>query len=235
MDLIQVTRRFEINVLTPDTDFRTVSTFAIKHRVPAVVIAPEFAPMVLTDRSAKNGQYQVIAAIDFPDGKNFCLAKFNTMNVMSLEVDGMDLLLTRGKTEIESRNEAKAIREFLRGSVNPTLDIRYVYGYYTRKWPEVENLIKATEAYPPNSIRLDQHLELPNIDVDDHVEAVKKIKEHTPKPIKVSGNVDLETIERLVEIDNRIKFDVTIKQAMSIIKQLEANNNAEDEVEAKQD
>jgi hypothetical protein len=228
MESLQITRSLEINMLTPDTDFRAISNFAIKHRVPALVIAPEFAPMVLTDRSAKSGQYQIIAAIDFPDGKNFCLDKFNTLDVMSLEVDGMDILLTRGKTEIEARNEVKALTEFLKGSVNPTLNIRYVYGYYTREWPEIENLLKATEAHPPHAIRLDQHLELPNVDLERHVGAVKKLKEKTPKPIKVSGNVDLATIEGLLKIDNRIKFDVTIKQATSILTQLQQRNQKED-------
>jgi len=221
MEQLQITRSFEINVLAPDTDFRAVSNFAIKNRVPAVVIAPEFAPMVLTDRSAKGGQYQIIAAIDFPDGKNFCLDKFNSLNVMSLEVDGMDILLTRGKTEIEARNEVKALREFLQGSVNPTMDIRYVYGYYTREWPEIENLLKATEAHPPHAIRIDQHLELPNVGLERHIEAVNKLKTKTPKPLKVSGNVDLATIEAMLKIDSRLKFDVTIKQATSILNQLQ--------------
>ncbi len=221
----QITSRLEINMLAANSDFRTVSDFAIKNRCPAIVIAPEFAPMMLTDRSAKNGQFQIIAAIDFPDGRNFCLDKFKNLNVMSLEVDGMDILFTRNKTEIESSNEIKALIEFVRGSLNPIANIRFVLGYYTKEWPDVEKLLKALEKHPPDMIRLDQHLELPNVDIETHTEALEKIRAITPKPLKISGNIDLAIIEHLIEIDRRVKFDVSLQQAKHIVNQLKQREN----------
>jgi len=219
MDLLPITSKLEINMLTPHADFRVVSDFAIKHRCAAIVIAPEFAPMMLVDRSAKNGQYKLIAAIDFPDGKNFCYDKFKTLNVLSLEVDGMDILLTKNRTEVESKNEAKSLIEFLRGSINPTLNIRYVLGCYCNKWDDIEKFLGAAKAHPPDAIRIDQHLELPNITVENHIQTLTKLRKKTPKTVKISGNLDLDAIEKLVSIDKNLRFDVSANQAIAIVNQ----------------
>lgn len=217
-------------MLTPHTDVRAVSDFAIRHRCPAIVIAPEFAPMMLTDRSAKNGQYKLIAAIDFPNGKNFCYDKFKTLDIMSLEVDGMDILLTKGRTEVESKNEAKALGEFLRGSINPTLDIRYVLGCYCNQWSDVEKFLKAAKVHTPNAIRIDQHLELPNIEFKNHKRAISKIRQFTSRPLKISGNIDLTTIERLIDVDRNLRFDVSISQAIAIINQTKQRAEAKNAI-----
>jgi hypothetical protein len=210
----------EINMLEPQADFRVISDFAIKNRCAAIVISPEFAPMMLSDRSAKNGQYKIIAAIDFPDGKRFCYDKFNTLNVLSLEVDGMDILFTRNKTEVESRNEAKTLNEFLRGSINPNLDIRYVLGCYCNKWDNVVKFLNALKAHPPQAVRIDQHLDLPNINADSHLQMVSKLREHTPKTLKISGNLDLSAVEKILAVDKNVRFDVSIAQAIAITKQV---------------
>jgi hypothetical protein len=217
--------RLEINVLTPDIDIAAVSTFAIKHRCPAIVITPEFAPAVLTDRAAKNGQYNIINAVDFPDGKSFCFDKFRDLqDVMTLEVDGMDILLTSNKTHVETKNEVKSLVEFLRQAVNPTWDLRYVLGYFTRSTEEIDNMLDAAKVYAPSLIRIDQHLEIPNVGVEQHIKAIKNLRPKTPKHMKVSGNVDLTTIEELLKIDTRLRFDVTMKQALHIANQIAQRN-----------
>jgi hypothetical protein len=213
-------------MLEPSADFRAVSDFAIKNRCPAVVVAPEFAPMMLVDKSAKGGQFRLIAAIDFPEGKNFCLDKFKTLDIMSLEVDGMDILMTKGRTEIEASNEAKTLVEFIRGSVNPVSDIRFTLGYYTKEWPEVENLLKAAKANPPDAIRVDQHLLLPNVNAKTHTQSIKRLRTLTPKPLKISGNIDLPMMEHLLRIDQKLKFDVSIQQAMHIVNQIKQREAA---------
>jgi hypothetical protein len=222
----QLTSKLEINMLTPTTDPRAVSDFAVKNRCPAVVVAPEFAPMMLVDKSAKGGQFKLIAAIDFPDGKDFCLDKFKNLDVMSLEVDGMDIMMTKGRTEIEASNEAKTLVEFIRGSINPVSDIRFVLGYYTKEWPEIENLLKAAKAHPPDMIRVDQHVSLPNANAETHAGAIEKLRALTPKPLKISGNIDLAVMEHLLEIDGRLKFDVSIQQAMHIVNQIKQREAA---------
>jgi len=218
--MYQITSRLEINALTPNTDFRAVSTFAIQNRCPAIVIAPEFAPIMLTDRSVKNGQFHLIAAIDFPDGKNFCLDKFKHLDVMSLAVDGMDILFTGKKTEIESSNEAKTLIQFIRTSINPMSSIRFALGCYTKEWSAIESLLKATDRHPPDMIRIDQHLELPNVDLEKHTQTIKKLRALTPKPLKISGNIDLAMIEQLLKVDQKLKFDVSLQQAKHIVNQL---------------
>jgi hypothetical protein len=219
MNLLQITTKLELNMLVPHADARTISDFAIKNRCPAIVISPEFAPMMLTDRSAKNGQYKLIAAIDFPEGRNFCYDKFNQLDVMSLEVEGMDIILTKGRTDVESKNEAKSLQQFLKGSINPILDTRYVLGCYCNPWEDVEKFLNAAKEYPPDAIRIDQHLDLPNIGLKHHLQTIAKLRKFTPKPLKISGNLDLQTIEKLLAADKNLRFDVSISQAIGILNQ----------------
>jgi hypothetical protein len=219
--MFNITSHLEINMLKPDVDHNAVTNFAVKYRCPAVVIAPEFTPMMLTDRSTKGGQFKLIAAIDFPDGKNFATDKLKTINPMTLRVEGIDILLTSKKTQIETSNEVKAIGELMR-RVNPLIELRYVFGYYTRTKEEIDNFTKSCDKYPPHMIRIDQHLVIPNVGAKEHAIAIERIRSMTARPLKVSGNIDATMIDELLKIDNRLVFDVTLQQALHITGELAA-------------
>lgn len=215
-----ITSRLEVNIPSLNSDFRAATEFLIKHRCQAIVVLPELVPAMLTTRSVRGGQFKIIASIDFPDGKNFCLDKLKTINTASLNVDGMDILLTRGRTQIDSRNEVKTLMEFLRGTINPLIDIRLVVRCYNASQIEINNFLDAANAHPPSMIRIDQHLDLPHIDVEKHIKTLAMIKEKCGKPPKISGNVDLNTIEKITQIDKRAVFDVSIQQATRIVNQI---------------
>jgi hypothetical protein len=83
----------------------------------------------------------------------------------------------------------------------------------------VEKFLKAAEKYPPDAIRIDQHLELPNIGLKHHLQTIAKLRKLTPKPLKISGNLDLQTIEKLLAADKNLRFDVSISQAVNIVNQ----------------
>ena len=217
MDLLPITTKLELNILKPYADVNVLSRFAIKHRCHAIVAMPEFIPVLLADRAAKNGQYKIIAAVDFPDGKNFCYDKFKTFDAMTLEVDGMDIVLTKNKTEVDVKNEAKALIEFLHNTINPLMDIRFVIGYYCNVWKDVDIFLKAIHVHPPNAIRIDQHVELPKLGYQAHKLAIKKLRKYTPKLLKISGNLNLQIIRRLLELDKNLRFDVTMQQATRIV------------------
>jgi hypothetical protein len=141
---------------------------------------------------------------------------------MSLEADGMDILLTHGRSEVETRNEMKTLVEFIRGSINPVMEIRWVIRAHNRPWEEIQTCLKAMEGYPPNMVRIDQHLELPNVDTKTQVQMVAKIKDLTAKPLKISGNVDLGMIKHFQKTsgDRTPRFDVNPKQAINILNEL---------------
>ena len=218
--MYNITGKLEINMISPEIDPAATSNFALKHRCPAIVMNPEFVPAMLVDRSAKSGQYKIIAAIDFPNGKNFALDKLKHIDPMGLEVDGMDILISQHRTEIDIMNELKTLTEFIRGSINPAMSIRVVLKSYSSKWEEIQHCFEAIKKYGPNMVRIDQHLELPKIGLAEHVDCIEKLRQAVSKPLKISANVDLETIETLSKLEKNIKFDVTPKQAHSIINEL---------------
>jgi hypothetical protein len=176
--------------------------------------------MALSDRSAKNGQFKIVTAVDFPRGQNYALDKFKSMEPVALSVDGMDILLTPGRTQIETSNEMKAMSDFVKGAVNPLVGIRYVVGCYSGKWKDVERIVELTKQNPSEIIRMDQNLRPPNVNTKKHIDMMNLLKNITPKVLKVSGNVGLSTIEEVLKIDNRTIFDVDIRQAIEIVNQI---------------
>ena len=218
--MYQITSKLEINVLSPDVNYRLVSDFAIQHRCRSIVLTPEFIPMALSDRSAKNGKFNIVAAVDFPFGKNFALDKFKNVEPAALGVEGMDILLTPGRTQVETANEMKAMVDFIKGAVNPTVVIRYVVGCYSNAWDDVERALDASKSLPCEIVRVDQNLNPPQVGIDKHLETMNRLKNLTPKVLKLSGNIDLDVIEEALKIDNRTIFDVDISQAVKIVGQI---------------
>lgn len=219
--MYQVTSKLEINV-TEKSNPVLAADFAQKHRCPAIVAPPGMIAPLMANRAIKNGQYDIIATIDFPQGKEFALKKFRDLDQDFIACNGFDIMLTPGLNEVETRNEIRAIYEFLR-NINRTYNIRYVLGAYTREEDEVVKFLKAMQKHPPVFIRLDQHLTLPNVNRARHASMAKLVSEHMPSPLKISGNVNLEMIDELGTGRNR--FDVTLNQAVSILKALELRNN----------
>jgi hypothetical protein len=224
--MFNLTNSMEINVLTPNVDMGAVSNFAVKNRCPAVVAMPELIPMMMVDRAAKHGQYKLIAAIDFPAGRNYCLDKFKSIEVGSLGADGMDIIMTKGRTHVESKNEAKTLIEFLKGHLGPLLDIRFVFGCYSTEWKTIENFLDAAADHPPNMIRIDQHLSVPNMKFKTHKNMIGALRKRTPKRLKVSGDIDLGMIEALRKIDKNLVFDVSLHQATHILNQVKQRSLA---------
>ncbi len=186
-----ITGKLEINMVTPGIDPAATSNFALKYRCPAIVMNPEFVPAMLVDRSAKNGQYKIVAAIDFPNGKNFALDKLKHIDPMALGVDGMDILLSQHRTEIDIMNELKTLTEFIRGSINPAISIRVVLKSYNSDWEGIQRCFQAIKRYGPDMVRIDQHLELPKIGLKEHTDCVKKLRQAIsciPVPCGITGH-----------------------------------------------
>jgi len=217
--MYNITGKMEINMITPEIDPAATSNFAMKYRCPAIVMKPEFVPAMIVDRSAKSGQYKIISAIDFPNGKNFALDKLKNIDPMGLEVDGMDILLSQ-RAEIDVMNELKTLKELIRQTINPAMSIRVVLRCHSSEWSNVKNCFEAIKKHAPDMIRVDPHLELPKVGLEEHIECYRKLREVIAKPVKISGNVDLKTIEEISKIDKNARFDVNPKQAYNIVNEL---------------
>ena len=217
--LNSVTTKFEINILESNGNPIAAADFAQHNRCPAVVAHPNHLAQLMANRNAKRGQYLIIAALDFPAGKKFSTDKLFSAGSDISSAEGYDILLTPNKTQVESRNEMKALHEFLK-QINPIVDIRWTLGAFTRDTKEIQNFLENMKVCAPKWIRVDQHLDLPNISLKDHNKIVKLIKKTFNRSIKLSGNVDLKLVKKYRNKDN-IRFDVTMEQAVTIVKALE--------------
>jgi len=218
----QITSKLELNLMNSGTNPTYVTDFAIKNRIPAVVTPPGFVGPLNVQRSIKAGQFKIICTLDFQKGNSFAMDKFRDIDPDFRMADGFEILLCRERSEIETRNEMKVLYEFLR-QIDPTLEIRWCLGMYSRPEQQAIGALKVMRGWPPSFVRTDPHLIIPNVNGDRHVAAATLIKSNeVPYPIKVSGNIDLSTIETVLAADTNIKrFDVSIEQAVAIVKAAE--------------
>lgn len=213
----QITGKLEVNLLDSKTNPVFVSEFLIKNRIPAVVVSPEYVTQLVLHRASRRGQYKIICALDFPKGGKFALDKIYHANPDLASADGFEILLTRARTGIESKNEMKALFGFLRMN-NSLAEIRWCLGALTRSDEDTVSILKNMGGFPPSFVRIDSHLETPRATIEKHQSLIELFREHVPYPIKVSGNVDLETIQTLKGVK---RFDVSIEQAEALVREID--------------
>jgi hypothetical protein len=218
----QVTSKLEVNLLNTKTSPQIASDFAIKNRVPAIVAAPEYVAPLIAHRSMMGGGYKIICALDFPKGSNFAMDKLFRANPDFVAADGYDILLSTGRSAIESRNEMKAIHSYLKAN-RPLCDIRWCLRMHAPDaTDEVIGILKNMSKHPPSFVRVDPHLDTPNSDLDKLLAHVALIKEHVPYPIKIGGNVTPEVMKAFEEERTAKRFDVSMDQAVAILNELKA-------------
>jgi hypothetical protein len=165
------------------------------------------------------GSYRIICAIDFPKGSNYAMDKLFGSNPDFVGADGFEVLLSTNRTEIESRNEMRAVHSYLKAN-RPLSDIRWCLRMHSVDDKETEGILKNMKGFPPSFVRVDPH-------VDDLGQDVEKLKTHAEKvvgqvpfPIKISGGIDLEKLRALSDLKNVKRFDVTFEQAEAIVRSL---------------
>jgi deoxyribose-phosphate aldolase len=213
----QILSKLEVNILNSKAKPDFVSNFVLKNRIPAIVASPEFVAPLAAQRAVRRGSYKIICALDFPAGGNFAMDKIWRANPDLVEADGFDILVSVGRSEIETGNEMKAIYEFLKQN-KPMVEIRWCLRMNGLP-DEAVKALQHVRKYSPTFIRTDQHLDLQNLDAEKHKANIELIKKHAPFPIKVSGNVDLETIKALQDVTQVKRFDVSFEQAETIARE----------------
>lgn len=215
----QLTSKLELNLFNEKTSPEFVCDFAIKHRIPVIVASPQFVPQLLTRRMIRSGQFKIVAAIDFPKGGHFAMSKIHHSHVDFAAADGFEILLSKGRSQIESRNEMKSIYEFIKMN-NALLEVRWCLSGFSVDDEELVGVLKGMKGFPPSYVRLDSNLVSPQITLEKHGELVEKVTSQVPFPVKVSGNVDLETLLSLKDAKNVRRFDVNIGQAESLVREI---------------
>jgi hypothetical protein len=215
----QITSKLEINLLDATTTPQIVSEFAIKFKIPAIVSSPEYIAPLISHRAMMGGQYKIISALDFPKGTNYAMDKLFRANPDFVHADGFEVLLSAGKSEIQSKNEMKAIHSYLKAN-RPLSEIRWVVRMNTADPEETNGILKNMKNYPPSFVRVDPHLVTPRATVEALASQVEQVGASVPYPIKVSGNIDIDRLEALKGLKGLKRFDVSMKQAEAIVQAL---------------
>jgi len=216
--MLNITTLMELDVQKGNQrDVIDSGMFAVKNRCPAIVTVPELIAPMLADKSMRNGQYVVIAAIDMPGGKLFALDKWRDIGTDVLAADGFEVMLSKNRTPAEYRNEIRTITEFIRGQVNPLAELRFVLQVNDRSDVELTEIAKGLASFPPTYVRTDYRLSIPGGSLD-HKGIVERIRKHVAVSVKVSGNIDYETILELKNVPGIKRFAVSVAQATEALK-----------------
>lgn len=222
-----ITSKLELNLNDLTVPLPFAANLASRHRMAAIVAYDPSVVIPLTQlRMSSNARWKIILALDFPHGHRYVLEKFKQLpkEFNMLSVDGFDVLISSRTSngtppnEIETRNEIQIIKNFVH-SFNKQIEVRFSVDALSKPREKVEPALKAFKTIPPAFIRLDHNLEMPSTKAN--LETIKKalelVQQHTPTLIKVGTNVDLDMMNELKEVQ---RFDVTVKQAQSIIHRL---------------
>lgn len=219
--MFDITTRFEVNVLrgaNVANDFNNLSNFMVKHRVPALVVDPSFIQPVLIERGRFRAQYKIIVAVDFDTGKRYAMEKMRPLPQEIFHADGLDILLSANRPDKESFNEMKILSDFIKISVNPAFEIRWVLGLRKRSYEEVSNIVlNIKKIAAPIFVRTDINLDSPGLTLEKHSADIEFIRKSVGAPIKLCGNIDLATITKLKSQVSR--FDVSVTQAKKIARE----------------
>ena len=217
--MFNITTKLEINIRpgpSLSTDMNQLPTFMIKSRIPVLICHPSILEGAMIERLKTKATYKIYSTVDFDNGKRYAMDKFLDLPKQIFECDGLEILLTANRTDKESFNEMRAIKEYA-SRLNSLIDVRWVLGLRTRTYESVTNIMKHTIKIPASVIRTDTNIEIPAITTEDHQKDIDFIKQHVATQIKISGNITIDVINN---IKNASKFDVSVLQAKRIVKSL---------------
>jgi hypothetical protein len=203
------------------SELQEAAQLAAKYQMPALIVHPGLSGEAILARGKLSGKFKIITPVDWPKGDVFGMNKLRGLSTDSLETDGFELLLTPGKNEIETRNEAKVLTEFIRAHLAEEVEVRFVLGALVRPPEEVERLCAGLlKIRTPAMIRNDTHLkvQVSKANTTTHMDTVTLIKSKIQAPIKIAGNIgDVRTITSCRDV---ARFGVSLLQARNIIKEM---------------
>jgi uncharacterized protein involved in tolerance to divalent cations len=214
--------KLEIDVMQVNEILEAVE-LAHKYKLPAIVVHPGLSSDAIIARLRAGGKFKIITPIDWPKGETFGVNKLRGVTMDTLETDGFEFLLTPGKSEIDTRNEAKALTEFTKKNLSDQTEVRFVLGASMRSPENIVTMCKGLLGVrTPSMIRTDIQLKLQvsKANSDEHNKQISIIKESIKAPIKLSGNI--VSIKSIAASPQASKFAVNLTQARTIIKEFQS-------------
>ena len=217
-----VLSKLEIDVMQINEVLEAVE-IAHKYKLPAIVVHPGLSAEAIIARNRAGGKFAIITPIDWPKGETFGMTKMRGLSTSALETDGYEILLTGEKTEIDTRNEAKSLSEFIKQRLAQNKEVRFVLGTSMRSDENITTMCKGLlNVATPACVRTDCNLktQVTKANTEEHQRLVNLIKDTVRVPIKVAGN--LNNLKAVVAIPGAAKYGVSISQAKVIIKEFKA-------------
>lgn len=211
--------RLELDVMQANELVESVET-AFKYKLPAIVVHPGLASDAIRARGRSGAKFKIITPIDWPKGDTFGQTKFRGLSMDAIEADGFEIMLTGGKSEIETRNEARVLTEFIKRHLSELTEVRFVLGTSIRDDENLQSLCRGLlTVRTPTFIRTDTQLKLQvgKANTEEHNRKIKIIKEIVNIPIKLSGNIT--SIRCITGVPDATRYAVNLSQARAIIKE----------------
>jgi deoxyribose-phosphate aldolase len=206
------------------------------HKLPAIIVSPQIIPQALPTRIKRRGLFKIIAPIDWPRGDSYGNLKMRGISDAMLRVDGYEIMLTGNCTPAETRNEAKALIEFVKTFIGQQQEVRFVLETATRPADDVIKACDALKTLSPNFLRLDHHTKTQAMKANPtlHGSFAARIKEVNGRPLKASGNVHSIAIVRQLIASGFERVAVNFQQFLDIIKELKEEQRLEYEAKTAQ-
>jgi len=218
--------RLELDVLQANELVEGIE-LAHKHHFPAIVVHPSLAGEAIIARGRAGGKFKIITPVDWPKGDTFGTIKFRGLVADAIEADGFEIFLTGGKPELDTRNEARALSQFVMQHLPPQTEVRFVLGAFTRDEDNLRALCRGLlHVRTPTLVRTDIHLKLQvsKANTDVHNAHVKTITDIVRVPVKISGNIG--GVRGVTGCPGAERFAVGLAQARAIIKEFQQQPDA---------
>jgi hypothetical protein len=210
-----ISSKFEINIATMTgqdvTDMRDAPSFILKNRCAALVVKPEYVAASIASRGSMGPVPPFRIYIKIDDFKSFGLDKLKMIPRDAFSADGFDITFTPDRSQKETENEIKSIKEFV-SAMNQLAEVRFSLDSRIHDLKCVKSCAEAVKQQPV-MIRMGTDTEK-LFYTDEMIETVKEIVK--PK-IKLCGQVTLKTVEE----NKAAKYDVSLNQARLILRQAE--------------
>lgn len=217
-----VLNKLEIDVMQVNEILEAVEV-AHKYKLPAIVVHPGLSSDAIIAKSRAGAKFKIITPIDWPKGETYGMNKMRGLLMDSLETDGFEFLITPQKTEIETRNEAKVLTEFIKSNLSDAVEVRFVLGSSFRSNENILTMCKGLlNVRTPNFIRTDTQLKLQvgKANPEEHNKLITSIKEIIKVPIKISGNIN--NLKSIAASPGASRYAVNLTQAKTIIKEFKS-------------
>lgn len=211
--------RLELDVMQANELSDSIE-LAMKHNFPAIVVHPGLSSDAIRMRGRFGGRFRIITPVDWPKGDNFGSIKMRGLSTDALEADGFEICLTGGKDEGATRNEAKALTEFIRRHIGELVEVRFVLGAFLRDEANILSMCRGLVGVRvPTFIRTDTQLKLQvsKANTEAHNLLMDSIRGIIRAPIKISGNIT--SVRSVTGSPDASRFAVNLAQARGIIKE----------------